>query len=231
LREVRLGRLLGTIIRKQMAGVLVLGEGTSTREVLIADGRVLEVRSNYLKDIGLGDILVRERHLDRAQLTPLLHEATRQGLRLGELLRAQQLVERGNLNDALNQQVVEKLAEVFNWESGRYRFEKDEDLPTVTEPRDLLLAKVAFQAARFAATERHFQRLFERWLDEPMALNPAAPVRANQVELTNDEKRFVFSLNGDKTLRRAIAESLLPEKTTKTILTAMYHLRMLTRAS
>jgi CheY-like chemotaxis protein len=228
LRDVRVERLINLAIRKQFVGTLALGAGPTARQLVIADGRVLQMLSKYLDNRGLGDILVRQKQLDPTYLNSMLHEAARQGLRLGEMLLAQRMVGPSALAYALGQQVIEKLADVFGWEAGPYQFTKD-SVTSVRDPLNLSLPRIAFQAARLYADPDRFEQWFGKWLGEPACLNHTAAIRPNMLELTAAEKRFLALLQGEKTLRRVLAESPLPPHQTKTLLTALIRLRMLTR--
>jgi CheY-like chemotaxis protein len=232
LHDVPVGRLLAMIVGKRLAGSLVLGDGLRQRRLLVAEGRVLAVKSRYLPRLGLGDILVRWQGFDGAQLRPMLDEATRQSLRLGELLLAQKMIEPAALEQALNRQVVEKLADVFRWDGGHYEFIKNaKEIGKIPEPRNLMLAKVAFQAARAASDPGRFTQLFGIGQFERVAANPAAAIRANMLDLTADEKRFISELRGDKPVSRVVDEGPLSPDAAKSLLMAMLQLRMLGHAS
>lgn len=230
LKTVNLGRLLGMLIRKQLSGKLILGEGDEMREILLADSRILEIRSRYLTKLGLGDLLILRHLLTEAELEQLLKEAAQQQRKLGELLRERQLITTTALFDVLQEQAVEKLKGVFAWSSGRYEFKRGEFTRQVAEPLNLLLAKAAFLAARQATDLQEFDNNFTDWLKQEVMLNPNSPIRSNALTLDGDEKRFVFSLKNGKNLRAAMRESRLPDEVVKGLTAALIQLRMIIRA-
>jgi Domain of unknown function (DUF4388) len=229
LRKVPLGRVLSTIISKQLSGILELGENEQQREMVLLNGRILELRSGYLENRGLGDILVVRKNLNSAQLDALVAEARQNGIRLGELLRSKQLVGPNELFLALDRQVIEKLSDAFDWEGGRYEFRKGLFDSNIIEPRNLLLAKAAFEAARRASKPEEFEESFSRWMDQRVFLNSASPVRMNLLDLSNDEKRFLVNLKNPRSVRTILHESNLSAPDSRAILTAMIRLRMVTR--
>jgi len=229
LKSVNLGRLLGMLVRKQLSGKLTLGEGNDTREILLSDGRILEIRSQYLTDLGLGDLLVQQHQLTEGQREALLKEAAQQGKKLGVLLREHQLLTTAALFDTLQKQAVEKLKDVFAWDAGRYEFKRGAFEQLVEEPINLLLAKAAFQAARRAVDLLEFENLFGDWLKREVKLNPNSPIRSNSISLDGDEKRFVFSLKNGKNLRAAMRDSKLPDEIAKALVAALIQLRMISR--
>ena len=231
LADVRLGRLLGTLIRHQLTGQLLLGEGEQRREIILVSGRVVDLRSAYLEALGLGDILVACRHLDATNVENLVGEAAKLNLRFGELLRQRNLISPPQLFDALDRQIISKLAPVFTWESGPYRLERgffDEEL---LEPRNLLLAKVAFGAARHSVEPEQFEEHFAKWLDQRVILNNSAPIRMNVLDLGNDEKRWMVTLKTPHTVQDLLDNSRLPPERLRELLAAMLQLRMLSRTS
>ncbi len=232
LKDVPLGRLLAMIVRKEFHGCLTLGEGALRRRLFIAEGRLLEVTSGYLPGKALGEILARRGRLDAAQVEPLLAEATSQGLRLAELLRARKLVDAASLEQARNEQAIEKLADVFNWDGGYYEFDKAGRRESQTvESSGLLLTKAAFLAARRSADPARFSEILGKSAHEPVTLNSTAAIRPNMIDLTPEEKRFVALLKGEKIPARIVADGPLPPDAAKTLIIAFFRLRMLARPS
>ncbi|NLH49559.1 MAG: DUF4388 domain-containing protein [Myxococcales bacterium] len=227
LAEIQPGRIFRTLIHKQPSGILILGDGPAKRELILQDGRILELRTAYLEQLGLGDILVRQKVLDAETLPELVAEATEQKLRLGDLLRLHQMIGTHILFEALDLQIAEKLADVFNWEKGRYEFHRNIKKPQIYEPRDILLVKTVFLAARLSSRNFPFEEKFAAMLDLPIRYNDASPIRLNALDLEPEEKRFLYRLERMKTLRQALTESRLPAEATEALLTAAIHLHLI----
>lgn len=227
--NVPIGRLLSTIIRHQLSGRLTLGSGDTTREMILLNGRLLELRSAYLANLGLGEMLANRQLIPEEHIQALVEEAARNNQRLGELLRSKRLLTTPQLSETLDLQVVEKLAPVFNWPEGEYRFHRDDSPPSILEPRNMLLANVAFRAARRAAAFENFEQRFAKWLDQRVVLNSDSPIRANQLDLDSTEKRFLFNLKKPHTVRDIISGGNMAFGEAQSLLTALLLLRMVRR--
>ena len=229
LSEIPLGSVLTVLIRKSMSGVLSLGDGDTHRSIVIDDGRVVDVRSAYLPGLGLGEILVAMGLVDAKALPPFLKQALDDRRRLGVVLRESQLIDDYNLFNALREQAVRKLADVFRWKTGAYSFDASLPSGTIHEPLNLNLAKLSFRSARLAADPGTFYEQFSAWIDQKVTLKESAAIRPNLLDLNADEKRFVFQLDGKRTIRQLVAEKGLPELEMRSILSALITLGMLAR--
>jgi CheY-like chemotaxis protein len=229
LSEIPLGSLLTVLVRKSMSGTLSFGENDQQRDFLIAEGRVLDVHSGYLPGMGLADVLVAQGLIDKDALGPFLEQALEEKKKLGVVLRENQLINDYALANALREQAVRKLADVFQWSEGHYQFTPGVPNVTVNEPLNLNLAKLAFRAARIAADPSTFAERFQDWLDQKITLKETAAIRPNLLDLNPDEKRFVFQLDGKRTISQVLEEKILPEPEMRSMLSALITLGMLSR--
>jgi len=227
LRDVPLGSLLSLLIKKSLSGILALGEGEQKRELVIAEGRVLEIRSGYIPGLELNAFLIAQGLIDKDALGPFLNQALQEGKKLGVVLRENQLINDYHLFNALREQAARKLADVFRWDQGPYAFAPGDLSEVVTEPLNLNLAKLAFRAARAGNDPSAFIERHHAWLDHKVKLKETAAIRPNLLDLTPDEKRFIFQLDGKRTISELLAEKALPESEMRSILSALITLGML----
>jgi len=229
LREVPIGRLLGIAVLRQLSGRLVVGDTAECRELVLLNGRLLDLRSPFVESLALGEMLAAHKLVDAALIDDLVAEASASGKRLGELLRARKLVTTQQLMETLDRQVIEKLATVFHWRDAPYRFAREDNPSDVIEPRNLLLAKVAFRAARRSAESMDFEERFAKWLDQRVKLNASSPIRGNMLDLDSNEKRFLVGLKNPRLIRDIISETSLPLRQAQSFLAALLLLRMVRR--
>ena len=106
-------------------GRMVLESGTKRKEIFWRHGRPEYVTSNLRQEL-LGEFLVSQSLITRAQLNKALTTLTQYGGRLGDALVHLDLIAPQDLFNALGQQVKAKLLELFSWSEGRYAFYKRE---------------------------------------------------------------------------------------------------------
>ena len=229
LAEIDIGRILVTIIRQNASGSLILGEGEEALNILLFEGRLLELQSGYLKDRALGDLLCKEGVLSEPDLPPLLEDARKGKKRLGVLLMARKIIDHEHLSKMLEHQIVLKVAAVFTWKDGLYQFHPGDPTSSVGEPRNMHLAKVAFRAACLGAEPDLFEERYKNWLDQRVTLAENSPIRPNLLDLNSSEKRLIFNINGKHTLREVITEDRADTAQTLSTISAMLRLGMLSR--
>lgn len=228
LADIPFGRILAVLVKRNLSGFLRLGEAGNAREILLSDGRVLEMRSGYLPGLALGEVLSSLGWLDEQTLTPLIEQAKSTEQRLGVILRKNSLLDKAKLRDALVEQAILKLSDVFLWRKGVYEFVDAETSHLIDEPIDLLLAKATFCAARASVNPAGFRNDFRPWLKRHIQINETAAIRPNVIELTAEEKRFIYRLDKSRTVTEILKEKMLPHDEACTMLGALFHLGMVT---
>ena len=104
-------------------GVLHLTSGKKRKWIQLRDGYPIAVRSNLLRET-LGAHLERTGRISRAVLQQS-REQIEKGMRHGEILVAMDLLSEEQVADVLRDQADEKLFEIFGWQNGSFRFERD----------------------------------------------------------------------------------------------------------
>jgi CheY-like chemotaxis protein/curved DNA-binding protein CbpA len=103
-------------------GVLRLESGKKKKSVALRDGRPVAVKSNLVNEC-LGNLLVRMKQISPEDMAETLRRVKRgEGLQ-GDVLVAMQLLSVEDVAEALLMQAEEKLFEIFEWQSGRFRLE------------------------------------------------------------------------------------------------------------
>ena len=103
-------------------GVLRLESGKKKKAVALRDGRPVAVKSNLVNEC-LGNLLVRLQQISPEDMAESLRRVKRgEGLQ-GDVLVAMQLLSVEDVAAALVAQAEEKLFEIFEWPSGRFRLE------------------------------------------------------------------------------------------------------------
>jgi CheY-like chemotaxis protein len=104
-------------------GVLHLTSGKKRKWIQLRDGYPVAVRSNLMRET-LGAYLERTGRISRAVLEES-KEHLKRGMRQGEILVAMDLLTEEQVADVLREQADEKLFEIFGWQNGSFRFERN----------------------------------------------------------------------------------------------------------
>jgi tetratricopeptide (TPR) repeat protein len=115
--------LLGGLYTGRRSGVLHFTQGREQRSVRLRQGQIVNAHTNVEGD-RLGEILVRQGVLSRADLEDALAIVARDGKRIGAALRELGLLDARRLDEALAVHVRQVLGKVFAWSDGAYGFEE-----------------------------------------------------------------------------------------------------------
>jgi CheY-like chemotaxis protein len=120
-----LGNLLQVISMSQGRGFLTISQGEDKKTLQYTEQGIRLV-SGVRRAIPIGQILVRGGKLTQAQLDGLLAEQRKTSRRLGDLVIESGIVTKGDIEQALRDQVSEEIYELFAWETGRFYFAEAE---------------------------------------------------------------------------------------------------------
>lgn len=129
--------------RRRERGLMLCERGDARKEIYLTDGTPVFATSNRPEDM-LGERLVTEGLIDRAELDMALAIMPRFEGRLGETLIALGLVEPVRLFHSIGEQVKERVLDAFVWTEGRAALYRHVDpperaFPLELDPWDLLL--------------------------------------------------------------------------------------------
>ncbi|HAR46037.1 MAG: hypothetical protein A2X56_13265 [Nitrospirae bacterium GWC2_57_13] len=128
LRDAPLPELFEGLHRQRFTGVLSISAGAIEKSVFLKDGEIVFARSTDGQD-RIGEILIRDKKLTRANLETALQLVHRAGgfKKLGAVLVENGFVVPKDLFTGLKTQVKEIIYSLFLLEDGRYRV--DQTLP------------------------------------------------------------------------------------------------------
>lgn len=122
LEEVAFPALLHQLHGLRASGVLLLVAGRKRKAIQFREGYPVAVKSNLVGEC-LGNLLVREGRLSKAQLQESLQRMKRGEGMQGQILVAMELLSEEEISRTIQRQAAEKLFEIFRWSSGRFKFE------------------------------------------------------------------------------------------------------------
>jgi CheY-like chemotaxis protein/curved DNA-binding protein CbpA len=181
------------------SGVLHLGNGKRRKWIEFAEGYPIAVRSNLVSEC-LGNFLVRTGRISHEAVTESRRHME-SGQLQGEVLVAMDALAKDDVTGALEAQAEEKLFEIFEWPSGKFRFERGARLQRANElavagsPANLILRGVRERVpiARVDA--------FLTGNADAMLVPAESPFyRFQEIELEPDHQRLLGGLDGSRRL-------------------------------
>jgi CheY-like chemotaxis protein len=136
--------LLQHLAGAQKTGTLVIVQGQSRKEIVLSPDGMRLLSTSSRKTSSLGEILIRTRKINRAQLDQLLAEQAQTGRRLGEIVSRQGMVTKTDIEAALREQAQEEIYDLFSWTEARFEFAEG---PPPPKPADFPLAEVVVDAS------------------------------------------------------------------------------------
>jgi hypothetical protein len=128
LKDFALPDIFQLIGMQRKTGLLTLESERETVSVVFEQGMVVHADSTVRRlDDLLGNVLVRQGKIRKEILEEALAKQKVSMQRLGFILTSQGYIERGDLTDALSEQVQQIVFRVFRWKSGNYHFDPAAD--------------------------------------------------------------------------------------------------------
>ena len=203
-------RLLGELHGRAATGALLL-HGPSKKIVYLRDGHPVYVRSNQQQE-RLGEVLVREGVITRAQRDESLRRMERQGRQQGAILLEMGAIDGRGLVIALESQLRTKLLEIFTWDRGDFFFRGAPDIPTEEIRLDWTPAEVIAHGVRRAYNESRLEAALEPFINYPLALTLHPRLRFQELTLDAEEQSLLELVDGARTLAQVLAHSLMPRQ-------------------
>lgn len=223
LASVGLPRLLDLIRRKaDGAAVLDIIREPVKKRFYFKGGLPVAATSNILSEV-LGRLLMEEGIITQMDYERSLEVVLKEKRKHGEVLISMGLLKPDELEMFLSLQLKKRLWKIFSWNEGTYRYTR---LPSVPEgisvhpidPVSLILEGISvgfYPAARMKENLRD-------WLDRNITLTDEGAKAVDALNLNLQEKRFLASLDGVKTLREVLeASDLLRHRALSLVLTYM----------
>lgn len=193
-------------------GVLHLADGKKRKWLQLRSGKATAIRSNLVSEC-LGNLLVRGGRVD-AKVVAESRRRMRDGQLQGEILVAMEALSEEEMSAALREQADEKLFEIFAWEGGDFRFERDCQLHKCNGlggPRST--ANLILHGVRARMSIRSIDATLERRADRALARAESPYYRFQEIELEPALRGWVEELDGvaigdvlsaDETRRRCL---------------------------
>ncbi len=191
--------------RDQLSGVVVFESGKRRKSLLFEQGRPTQIRSNVAREC-LGNRLVASGRIEMRALQESLRRIRAGEGRQGEVLVKMGALTEPELEEALAEQCVEKLWELFAWVDGEVQIQRGPTELSLTSALPPWSAREVVLRGAAHLNRHRVQRLLEPHLAQPLRIG-ARELAAEEAALPAvaallaavREGRPVGSLSGEQT--------------------------------
>ena len=211
LKEASLTDVLQLLAMGGKTGCLSVTDGQSFGYVYFDEGRIIYASLLNRRD-RLGDILIREDAVTRAELDRAIEEQSRSrdGRRLGQILTGMGYVDEETLKRVLFHQIEEAVYHLFTWSQGTFYFEpgqlpEGEELLVSIDPESLLL-EGARRVDEWSQIEKKIPSV-----ELIFALDSERSATISSLKLAEEQERILPYLDGKHAVWEIIEETALSE--------------------
>ncbi|NIN72056.1 MAG: DUF4388 domain-containing protein [Gemmatimonadetes bacterium] len=211
LKEASLPDVLQLLTMGGKTGCLSVTDRQSFGYIYFEEGRIIYASLLNRRD-RIGDILVRESVISREQLDAAIEEqsATRDGRRLGEILKDSGYIEQETLHRWVRYQIEEAVYHLFTWSQGTFYFEPGqrpdrEQILVSIDPESLLL-EGARRVDEWSQIEKKVPSL-----ELVFSLHPERSQAISSLNLTDEQQKILPLLDGVHSGWDIIEETALGE--------------------
>jgi CheY-like chemotaxis protein/tetratricopeptide (TPR) repeat protein len=176
-------------------GVLHVADGKKRKWLQLRGGQPAAVRSNLVSEC-LGNLLVRSGRVD-AGVVAESRRRMQGGQLQGEILVGMDALSEDEISAALREQADEKFFEIFAWEGGEFRFERDCQLHRcngLAGPRST--ANLILHGVRTRTPIDHIDAALERRADRALSRAESPYYRFQEIELEPALRAWIADLDG-----------------------------------
>jgi CheY-like chemotaxis protein/tetratricopeptide (TPR) repeat protein len=212
LEDQPLPQLFGRLHRGAASGVLTLNRDSNMQSVQLRNGSPIEV-GRHGNTEPVADYLRRTGRIDDVQYEMLVDHLM---ARLGgprQILMGMEALSGAQLSEATQEQAHGILLEMFDWASGRFSFEPNQQL-TCAETLEVVCdpAKIVIDGLKRTADDLIHAALNRRSALYASASENSAS-RLQGLDLSPKQRSMIESLVGDRTVAEILSSRLLNERT------------------
>lgn len=197
------------LARSRATGLLAVRREKVKKIVSLRDGRPVGVKSNLLSDC-LGRVMVRAGLLTEAQCGESLELLRASGRPQGQVLLELGYIDERTLDEALEQQLEQKLFDVFAWEAGEFQF-----LPKVADDASQTLVEMSAARALHeglvrTSDEARLRRLLGAVDHQAVRVQLLAAEAIASLANADEMRPFAASMDGTRPLSQLLEVKMVP---------------------
>lgn len=201
LSDHSLKKVLTVLARGKRTGRLIIDSENQDRfELYGSEGKLVSVKSPFVQELSLGDILIKNQILDSTTLRPYIDRMAQEKIMLGQALLEGGALKKAQIIDALTMQCIEKGIYLLGTKKGKYAFKKDQITPDIDFPVEISLPQLLYENCRKKVTEDRFRKKYEDRMKLSPTYNKRSPFNLDDLELPDDQAAFIRRLEGKRTI-------------------------------
>ena len=207
LGPILLPELLLSLYQRHASGTLIVKTWEEQRNILMRDGRVIAIHTNFIRDDALGQILLARGIIERVALERSLARAQQEKTKLGRVLVREKLLTESELTNVLRSQARRKMNSAFRWKEGSYEFlsghlDETDTLPIEQDMLSILLAGINVHYDLTKLEERVYQHK-----EVVVVRGETSNLGPGDLNITKGEWHLLNLIDGERTLGEVIAEA------------------------
>ncbi len=216
LSETSFAELLSEFYREKANGALLLRRNKLKKIVYFKNGYPTFIKSNLLNEC-LGKVMVKEKMITEGECEESIQMMKESKRQQGTVLIEMGCISPHNLQYALETQLQVKLFDIFAWEDGDYQYNPKTSAPPTTVSLDGSAAALIYEGVRRKYGIKRLRMELDEFLDKYVVPHPDPLFRFQDMDLDDDEEKFVSRLDGSMTLRQILDLGMSREKVYKII--------------
>jgi curved DNA-binding protein CbpA len=203
--------ILHSLARSEESGVLQVTRELTSKHIYFGRGSIVFARSNQHSD-RLGEVLVREGRLTRAQLADASNKLRATGQRLGAVLVQMGILSDEEVRAVVSEQMRGMIRPVFSWRIGEYCFQAKDN--PVSEDLAVTLSTIPTILEGTRDADREAIRGTLGDLRRVVSFSRDPWVHAHQVSLTPGEGFVLSRVDGQFTMAEIVSITPMDEEDT-----------------
>ena len=211
-----LGNLLQLLSFNKREGILTIARSGEKKTIHFGTQGIRLLSSSMKRINKLGKILLRRKSITKDDLDALLKEQKLLGWKLGQIALTSGLVKKGDIEEALREQVEEEIFDLFMWSEAAFEFvegrapKEDPDNPLAALTFGSSVTSLVLEAARRADELLVIRRLLDN--DEMTIEKFPFDIEADEVGAELEVVESLLPLmNGRRTLGEIVNASIYPK--------------------
>jgi hypothetical protein len=204
LKNISFSGIINLIHDERKTGELVLNDGKVTTTIFFRNGQIVFSTGVLSEGMRLGNLLKANELITTGKLLLYLDKAKRLNKRLGEVLVHNEVISGDTLKKFLLLQTNEIIHGLFLWEEGRFEFK---------EGLDGLYGDVMFELdpKQILLERRKWSKLKHAIPNDQVTFQVQQEIRKNTAALKPEELRLFFLIDGKRDVKELIEKSGHPK--------------------
>ncbi len=202
--------LLAWVMESRLTGALQVEGEPGAKQAFFMDGSPVFVQSN-IRDESLGRMLLESGLITEDAYREVMAASAETGRKVGNLVVERGLIGPEELTAQLCRQTALKLAQLFAWPAGRYRFDDKAHYPENAATFEAAAADIFLLGyERFAPVEA-LEKLFGRDRSAvPLATAPSGAFANADEHLTDAQRALLAEIDGTSSLAKLSSRTSMP---------------------